>query len=226
MKPIRWLHYSRAADFGVVVLERAQPEAYSFLSVFSAQGTSTSAAPHCSDQSQVWHSRAILAHHMQVSLRRGPSRTYRPAPPPRPPSFFTIELQLQYGRHILRGFTSVIIHLLLVSTELWLARCRMSLVVAAGKIEGDIRINGHPKQQSSFARVSGYVEQFDTHTAAATVREALLFSGTLRNGKDVDMKTTQDFVQQVRFAAPPFLFPPRACNCITAAVGDCIRLAV
>ncbi|DBA79271.1 TPA: hypothetical protein ACH3X2_007820 [Trebouxia sp. C0005] len=67
----------------------------------------------------------------------------------------------------------------------------------AGKIEGDIRINGHPKEQSSFARVSGYVEQFDTHTAAATVKEALLFSGTLRNGKDVDTKTTQDFVQQV-----------------------------
>lgn len=74
-------------------------------------------------------------------------------------------------------------------------------VAAAGKIEGDIRINGHPKEQSSFARVSGYVEQFDTHTAAATVKEALLFSGTLRNGKDVDTKTTQDFVQQVRPAA-------------------------
>ncbi len=75
------------------------------------------------------------------------------------------------------------------------------VVAAAGKIEGDIRINGHPKEQSSFARVSGYVEQFDTHTAAATVKEALLFSGTLRNGKDVDTKTTQDFVQQVRPAA-------------------------
>jgi hypothetical protein len=75
------------------------------------------------------------------------------------------------------------------------------VVAAAGKIEGDIRINGHPKEQSSFARVSGYVEQFDTHTAAATVKEALLFSGTLRNGRDVDMKTTQDFVQQVRPAS-------------------------
>ena len=68
---------------------------------------------------------------------------------------------------------------------------------AAGKIEGDIRINGFPKVQSSFARVSGYVEQFDTHTAAATVYEALLFSGTLRNDKDVDRQKTQDFVQQV-----------------------------
>ena len=69
--------------------------------------------------------------------------------------------------------------------------------VAAGKIEGDVRINGYPKEQASFARVSGYVEQFDTHTAAATVYEALLFSGTLRNGKEVDPKTTKAFVDQV-----------------------------
>ena len=72
----------------------------------------------------------------------------------------------------------------------------------AGKTEGDIRINGHPKEQSSFARVSGYVEQFDTHTAAATVREALIFSGTLRNGKDVDQKTTSDFVEQASAPIP------------------------
>jgi len=68
---------------------------------------------------------------------------------------------------------------------------------AAGKIEGDVRINGYPKEQESFARVSGYVEQFDTHTAAATVYEALLFSGTLRNGREVDTKTTKAFVDQV-----------------------------
>lgn len=68
---------------------------------------------------------------------------------------------------------------------------------AAGKIEGDVRINGYPKEQASFARVAGYVEQFDTHTAAATVYEALLFSGTLRNGTEVDAKTTRNFVDQV-----------------------------
>ena len=81
---------------------------------------------------------------------------------------------------------------------------KVVLLAAAGKIEGDVRINGHPKEQASFARVSGYVEQFDTHTAAATVKEALLFSGTLRNGKEVDISTTQDFVQQVW---PPFRSP-------------------
>ena len=41
------------------------------------------------------------------------------------------------------------------------------------------------------------VEQFDTHSAATTVREALVFSGVLRNEKDVDMKTTLEFVDQV-----------------------------
>ncbi|DBB15923.1 TPA: hypothetical protein ACH3X3_003297 [Trebouxia sp. C0006] len=67
----------------------------------------------------------------------------------------------------------------------------------SGKIEGDVRINGHPKEQETFARVSGYVEQFDTHTAAATVYEALMFSGTLRNGIEVDVATTKTFVDQV-----------------------------
>ena len=68
---------------------------------------------------------------------------------------------------------------------------------AGGRIEGDVRINGHPKEQDSFARVSGYVEQFDTHSAAATVHEALMFSGILRNEKDIDRDTTEAFVDQV-----------------------------
>ncbi len=68
---------------------------------------------------------------------------------------------------------------------------------AGGRIEGDVRINGHPKEQDSFARVSGYVEQFDTHSAAATVHEALMFSGILRNEKDIDHDTTEAFVEQV-----------------------------
>ena len=70
-------------------------------------------------------------------------------------------------------------------------------LAAGGRIEGDVRINGHPKEQDSFARVSGYVEQFDTHSAAATVHEALMFSGILRNEKDIDRDTTEAFVDQV-----------------------------
>lgn len=39
---------------------------------------------------------------------------------------------------------------------------------AAGKIEGDFRINGHPKVQATFACVSGYAKP---HTATANVQE-------------------------------------------------------
>ena len=77
---------------------------------------------------------------------------------------------------------------------LWIHKRCLS---AGGRIEGDVRINGHPKEQDSFARVSGYVEQFDTHSAAATVHEALMFSGILRNEKEIDHDTTEAFVEQV-----------------------------
>ncbi len=36
--------------------------------------------------------------------------------------------------------------------------------LAAGKIEGDVRVSGHPKVQATFARVMGYVEQTDIHS--------------------------------------------------------------
>ncbi|PNH10990.1 Pleiotropic drug resistance protein 1, partial [Tetrabaena socialis] len=39
-----------------------------------------------------------------------------------------------------------------------------------GHIKGDIWINGHPKEQASWARNTGYVEQMDIHTPAAAVR--------------------------------------------------------
>ena len=35
---------------------------------------------------------------------------------------------------------------------------------AAGTIEGDVRVSGHPKVQKTFARVMGYVEQSDIHS--------------------------------------------------------------
>ncbi len=41
-------------------------------------------------------------------------------------------------------------------------------------------MNGYPKEQATFARVCGYVEQFDVHSPQTTVREALLFSAQLR----------------------------------------------
>lgn len=54
-----------------------------------------------------------------------------------------------------------------------------------GYIEGDIMISGHPKEQRTFARVSGYVEQSDIHSPQVTVFESVWFSSSLRLPKEV-----------------------------------------
>jgi len=49
-----------------------------------------------------------------------------------------------------------------------------------GCIEGAITINGCPKKQEPFARISGYCEQTDVHSPFITVYESLQFSAWLR----------------------------------------------
>lgn len=49
-----------------------------------------------------------------------------------------------------------------------------------GRITGDITVNGYPKEQKTWSRVMGYVEQMDLHTGGTTVAEAFYFSGRLR----------------------------------------------
>ena len=58
-----------------------------------------------------------------------------------------------------------------------------------GYIEGTINISGYPKNQETFARVSGYCEQNDIHSPRVTVYESLLYSAWLRLSKDIDTKT-------------------------------------
>ncbi|KAK9816709.1 hypothetical protein WJX72_004056 [[Myrmecia] bisecta] len=65
-----------------------------------------------------------------------------------------------------------------------------------GTITGDIRVGGHPKEQASFARISGYVEQNDIHSPQVTVHQSLLFSARLRL-QDVDKPTVGRFVEEV-----------------------------
>jgi hypothetical protein len=55
-----------------------------------------------------------------------------------------------------------------------------------GYIEGDIRISGYPKNQSTFARISGYCEQNDIHSPQVTVRESLIYSAWLRLASDIN----------------------------------------
>lgn len=54
-----------------------------------------------------------------------------------------------------------------------------------GYIQGDIKISGYPKDQRTFARISGYVEQNDIHSPQVTVEESLWFSSSLRLPKEV-----------------------------------------
>ncbi|KAL6187981.1 hypothetical protein ACLB2K_039376 [Fragaria x ananassa] len=66
-----------------------------------------------------------------------------------------------------------------------------------GYIEGSISISGYPKNQTTFARVSGYCEQNDIHSPYVTVYESLLYSAWLRLGKDVDKSKRKMFVDEV-----------------------------
>ncbi|CAI0438488.1 unnamed protein product [Linum tenue] len=66
-----------------------------------------------------------------------------------------------------------------------------------GQIQGDIRINGYPKKQNTFARISGYCEQNDIHSPFVTVHESLLYSAWLRLPSEVDFHTRMMFVEEV-----------------------------
>lgn len=54
-----------------------------------------------------------------------------------------------------------------------------------GYIKGDIRISGYPKDQATFARISGYCEQNDIHSPQVTVRKSLIYSAFLRLPQEI-----------------------------------------
>ncbi|GLU22294.1 hypothetical protein SLE2022_383820 [Rubroshorea leprosula] len=66
-----------------------------------------------------------------------------------------------------------------------------------GYIEGDIRISGFPKNQETFARISGYCEQTDVHSPQITVKESLVYSAFLRLPKEVRPEEKKRFVDEV-----------------------------
>ncbi|KAF5940642.1 hypothetical protein HYC85_021809 [Camellia sinensis] len=67
----------------------------------------------------------------------------------------------------------------------------------SGYIEGTTSILGYPKNQATFARVSGYCEQNDIHSPYVTVYESLLYSAWLRLSSDVNKNTCNMFVEEV-----------------------------
>ncbi|KAL0297338.1 UNVERIFIED_CONTAM: Pleiotropic drug resistance protein 1 [Sesamum radiatum] len=66
-----------------------------------------------------------------------------------------------------------------------------------GYIEGNITISGYPKNQATFARISGYCEQNDIHSPNVTVYESLVYSAWLRLPREVDAETRKMFIEEV-----------------------------
>ncbi|XP_019187474.1 PREDICTED: ABC transporter G family member 39-like [Ipomoea nil] len=67
----------------------------------------------------------------------------------------------------------------------------------SGYIEGSISVSGYPKNQSTFARVSGYCEQNDIHSPNLTVYESVIYSAWLRLSADINKNTREMFVEEV-----------------------------
>ncbi|XP_077211717.1 pleiotropic drug resistance protein 1-like [Tasmannia lanceolata] len=66
-----------------------------------------------------------------------------------------------------------------------------------GYIEGNITISGYPKNQETFARISGYCEQNDIHSPNVTVNESLVYSAWLRLPPEVNSSTRKYFIEEV-----------------------------
>ncbi|KAL9176954.1 hypothetical protein ABFS82_01G027200 [Erythranthe guttata] len=66
-----------------------------------------------------------------------------------------------------------------------------------GYIEGSIYISGYPKNQETFARISGYCEQSDVHSPCLTVDESLVFSAWLRLSSQCGFPIQRAFVDEV-----------------------------
>ncbi|KAJ6507866.1 pleiotropic drug resistance ABC transporter [Mycena vitilis] len=64
-----------------------------------------------------------------------------------------------------------------------------------GVVQGDILVNGHAPPRD-FRSQTGYVQQMDTHVPTDTVREALLFSATLRQPASVPLSEKADYVEK------------------------------
>ncbi|XP_029128152.1 pleiotropic drug resistance protein 1 isoform X2 [Cajanus cajan] len=66
-----------------------------------------------------------------------------------------------------------------------------------GYTGGNITISGYPKNQETFARISGYCEQNDIHSPHVTVYESLLYSAWLRLSAEINSETRKMFIEDV-----------------------------
>lgn len=67
----------------------------------------------------------------------------------------------------------------------------------SGKMEGAITINGFPKNDATFLRITGYIEQVDNHAPLATVREAVALSAEMRLPSGFTAAERSEFVDEI-----------------------------
>ncbi len=68
---------------------------------------------------------------------------------------------------------------------------------AAGRVSGKIWVNGSPKEQASFTKIAGYVQQEDVLSSYATVAETLTFSARMRLASGLTAPRIAAFVDEV-----------------------------
>ncbi|MBA0756515.1 hypothetical protein Gogos_020719, partial [Gossypium gossypioides] len=66
-----------------------------------------------------------------------------------------------------------------------------------GYIKGDIMVEGYPKVQQTYVKVSGYCEQTDVHSPLLTLWESVMFSAWLRLPEDILSDKRSGFVAEV-----------------------------
>jgi len=75
----------------------------------------------------------------------------------------------------------------------------LSLRKTSGEITGEVRVNGHLQEETSFRRSTGYVEQFDVQSPQLTIRETVAFSAKLRldeNDSAITDEVREKFIDQ------------------------------
>ena len=85
-------------------------------------------------------------------------------------------------------------------------------------------MNGHPCPKTTYARLSGYVEQSDIHSEKATVHESLIFSAALRMPRNVPRRVRMAFVEEVRSYVSSS--PPTTVACGISCYLPCLQASL
>lgn len=82
-----------------------------------------------------------------------------------------------------------------------------ALIIRIPEVNGNIYINGRPRNMSTFCRMSRYIMQQDLHQPMLTVREAMMVSADLKLGSDLNENEKNEVVNYQIFCSFELSFP-------------------